>query len=281
MARPAQSPARPGGTHRPAAGAAPRTRPAHGGTFATPFAPGGRAQLPPGARPRLDPDWSEEAALWRRGYRLVAGIDEVGRGCLAGPVVSAAVILPPGWAPAGLRESKLLDAPARERLAVEVRAHAIAWALGVVDAPLIDRIDILQATLLSSMLAAARLPVQPDALLLDSLLLPGVNVHQRALVDADRRCASVAAASVVAKVARDGMMAAYARRFPGYGFEVHKGYASPSHREAIVRLGVSPIHRLTFASCIDVPPADQLDLWEEAVEEVVLDEVTIEDRAAG
>lgn len=233
-------------------------------TFASLVAPGGRAPLPSGARLRLDPDWREEAVLWRRGYRLVAGIDEVGRGCLAGPVVAAAVILPPGWAPRGLRESKLLDAPARERLADAIRGRAVAWSLGVVEAELIDRIDILQSTLLASMLAAARLPVHPDALLLDSLHLPGIGLHQRTLVDADRRCASVAAASVVAKVARDRMMTEYAVRYPGYGFEAHKGYASAVHREAIVRLGVCPIHRRTFASCVDVPTADQLALWEAA-----------------
>ncbi len=223
--------------------------------------------VPHGLQLQLDPDDHEEVILHELGFRFVAGIDEVGRGCLAGPVVAGAVILAPGWTVEGLRDSKLLDAPTRERLATQIRRGAVAWAVAAVEASVIDRINILQATLLASLLAAARLPIRPDALITDSLHLPDVGVYQRVLVDADRRCLSVAAASVIAKVHRDGLMVEYDARYPGYGFAEHKGYAAPEHRAAIEALGVSPIHRRTFGSCIDVPLAEQGELWpEEAVE---------------
>ncbi|HEX5465177.1 MAG TPA: ribonuclease HII [Candidatus Limnocylindrales bacterium] len=230
-------------------------------TFPSLFAPGGRAPVPRGLRLRLDPDEAEEQALRARGCRHVGGIDEVGRGCLAGPVVAGAVVLPGGWIPRGLRDSKLLDAEQRERLAVEIQARAVAWAVAEVPATVIDRINILQATLLASLLAAARLAVRPDALVTDSLDLPGVAAVQRVLVDADRVCASVAAASVVAKVHRDRLMVAYDARYPGYGFAGHKGYAAPEHRAAIQALGLSPIHRRTFGTCVDRPLAEQSALW--------------------
>lgn len=246
----------------------PGRQPAASGARRTPsypslYAPGGRLAVPRGLRLQLDPDDSEERALHEAGFRFVAGIDEVGRGCLAGPVVAGAVILPAGWIPAGLRDSKLLDAPTRESLAARIRAGAVAWAVAAVEASLIDRINILQATLLASILAAARLQVRPDALITDSLHLPEVGVHQRVLADADRRSCSVAAASVVAKVFRDHLMVEYDARYPGYGFADHKGYAAPEHRAAILALGVSPIHRRTFGSCIDVPAAEQIELWGE------------------
>ncbi|MGH2467846.1 MAG: ribonuclease HII [Candidatus Limnocylindrales bacterium] len=233
-------------------------------SFPSLFSPTGRAPVPAGLRVRLDPDAAEERALQSLGHRSVAGIDEVGRGCLAGPVVAGAVILPLGWIPPGLRDSKLLDAATRERLATEIRARAVAWAVAEVSAPLIDRINILQATLLASVLAAARLAVRPDALITDSLDLPGVAVVQRVLTDADRVCASVAAASVVAKVHRDRLMAVFDQRYPGYRFAVHKGYAAPEHRAAIEALGLSPIHRRTFGSCVGRPDLDQTRLWAEA-----------------
>jgi ribonuclease HII len=233
----------------------------HRDSFPTFYATGGRASVPAGLRLQLDPDDLEEDALRRAGLRLVAGIDEVGRGCLAGPVVAGAVILRPGWTCPGLRDSKMLDAPERERLAQWIRDGAIAWAVAAVEASLIDRINILQATLLASMLAAARLPVRPDALITDSLHLPDIGLPQRVLIDADRRCLSVAAASVVAKVYRDALMVAYDERYPGYGFAEHKGYAAPEHRAAIENLGVTPIHRRTFGTCVDAPAAEQTELW--------------------
>jgi ribonuclease HII len=246
----------PAGTGEP-----PGSRRGH--SYACLYALDGRAPIPRWATPRRDPDWAEEAALWRRGYRFVAGIDEVGRGCLAGPVVAAAVILPPGWAPAGLRDSKLLDAAARERLAAEIRDGAIAWGLGKVEPQLIDGTNILEATLLASQLAAARLPVRPDALLLDALRLPDIELHQRTLPGADRLCVSVAAASVVAKTYRDALMVGYDARFPGYGFAAHKGYASPEHRSALERLGPCAIHRRSFAPCAaaESDDGDRPTLW--------------------
>ena len=210
-------------------------------------------------RLRLDPDLAEEDGLRARGLRFIAGIDEVGRGCLAGPVVAGAVILPPDWLPEGLRDSKLLKAAERERLDVEIRAHAVAWGLAAVEPAVIDRINILQATLLATQLAAARLAIRPDVLLLDgSLGLPDLHIPQRVLVDADRLCASVAAASVIAKVARDRLMVEYDARYPGYGLASNKGYAAPEHRAGLATNGLTPIHRRTFAS---VAAVDQLGFW--------------------
>jgi len=208
----------------------------------------------------LDPDFTEERVLWSRGYRHVAGIDEVGRGCLAGPVAAGAVILPRDWKPVGLRDSKLLKPEERRRLDLEIRAHALAWAIAFVGPELIDRINILQATLLASTLAAARLPIRPDALLLDAVTLPEVSVHQRVLVSADRLCASVAAASVIAKVARDRLMEEYEEMYPGYDLASNKGYAAPEHRAGLDRQGLSPIHRLSFAPCRD---REQMTLWQD------------------
>lgn len=216
--------------------------------------------MEPWHRARLDPDFTEEHVLWEQGYRHVAGIDEVGRGCLAGPVAAAAVILPPDWQPRGLRDSKLLKPEERRRLDAEIREHALAWSLAFVSAEVIDRINILQATLLAQTLAAARLVIRPDALLLDAVTLPEVPVHQRVLVSADRLCASVAAASVVAKVARDALMEEMDTLYPGYGLAANKGYAAPDHRAGLDALGLTPIHRLSFAPCRD---RQQMTLWED------------------
>jgi ribonuclease HII len=203
---------------------------------------------------------SEERNLRARGARYVAGIDEVGRGCLAGPVAAGAVILPQDWRPAGLRDSKAITAEDRVRLAGEVRERAVAWSVAFVSPAVIDRINILQATLLAAQLAAARLAVRPDAVLLDgSLVFADLPVRQRVLVDADRLCASVAAASVLAKVERDRLMTRLDELYPGYGLAANKGYAAPEHRAALSELGPSPVHRRTFAS---VAAVDQLGLFE-------------------
>ena len=232
-----------------------------GPTVSAPGSVGGRLEIAAWYRARLDPDFAEERILWSRGYRHVAGIDEVGRGCLAGPVAAAAVILPPDWKPVGLRDSKLLKPEDRRRLAAEIREHAVAWSIAFVGPELIDRINILQATLLASTLAAARLSIRPDALLLDAVSLPEVRLHQRVLVSADRLCASVAAASVIAKVARDRLMEEYDVLYPGYGLAGNKGYAAPEHRAGLELLGLSPIHRLSFAPCRD---RQQMSLWQDA-----------------
>jgi len=248
-------------THDPARTGPPARR--RGRSFSAPASPGGRAQLAPWHVERVDPDLAEELWLRGSGSRAVAGVDEVGRGCLAGPVVAAAVILPAGWIPSGVRDSKLLTAKDRRRIDADVRRHAIAWAIGVVEPSLIDRMNILRATILASQLAVARLGVRADALLLDSLEIAGLSIRQRALVDADRLCASVAAASVVAKVARDTLMDAYDAAYPGYGFGRNRGYAAPEHRAALVELGPTPIHRRTFIEAYvaegHVPDEAELD----------------------
>ena len=231
-----------------------------GPTVSAPASARGRIEVAAWHRARLDPDFAEERILWSRGYRHIAGIDEVGRGCLAGPVAAAAVILPPGWKPVGLRDSKLVKPVDRRRIDLEIRAHALAWSIAFVEPELIDRINILQATLLASTLAAARLPIRPDALLLDAVSLPEVRVHQRVLVSADRLCASVAAASVIAKVARDRLMEEYDAVYPGYDLARNKGYAAPEHRAGLAALGLSPIHRLSFAPCRN---REQMMLWQD------------------
>ncbi len=230
-------------------------------TVAAPGSFEGRIQVSPWHHERLDPDFAEEHVLWERGYRYVAGLDEVGRGCLAGPVTAAAVILPRDWKPKGLRDSKLLKPEDRRRLDAEIRSNAVAWAIAFVSPEVIDRINILQATLLATQLAAARLAVRPDALILDAVSLPWLRVHQRVLVSADRLCASVAAASVVAKVARDALMEEMDGVYPGYDLAHNKGYAAPEHRAGLNALGVSPIHRLSFAPCGN---RQQMGLWDDA-----------------
>jgi ribonuclease HII len=236
---------------------APRRRHA---TFAAAGALSGRATVAPWHRLRLDPDFVEERDLHDRGYRLIAGVDEVGRGCLAGPVVVGAVILPLGWKPEGLRDSKMLKPEDRERLADEIVATAVSWSLAAVEPAVIDRINILQATLLAVGVATARLPVRPDALLLDGTLhLTDVTVHQRVVIDGDRLCVSIAAASIIAKVFRDRLMVELDSQFPGYDLASNKGYAAPEHRAGLRALGTAPVHRLSFASCADV---EQTTLWE-------------------
>lgn len=181
-----------------------------------------------------------------RGYRAIAGIDEAGRGPLAGPVVAAAVILPEKFDLPGLTDSKQLTVSARERLYPLIRAQALAIGLGVARAEEIDQINILQATLRSMQRAVGRLAVPADFLLIDGNVPVPLPLPQQTLVKGDSRSLSIAAASVVAKVVRDRIMTTYDRLFPGYGFASHKGYASDAHRLAIAHLGPSPCHRRTF-----------------------------------
>ena len=180
------------------------------------------------------------------GYRAIAGIDEAGRGPLAGPVVAAAVILPEHFQLPGLTDSKQLTVSARERLYPLIRAQALAVGLGVARAEEIDQINILQATLRSMQRAVGRLAVPADFLLIDGNVPVPLPLPQQTLVKGDSRSLSIAAASVVAKVVRDRIMTTYDRLFPGYGFASHKGYASDAHRLAIAHLGPSPCHRRTF-----------------------------------
>ena len=180
------------------------------------------------------------------GFRAVAGIDEAGRGPLAGPVVAAAVILPERFELPGLTDSKLLSEKARERLYPLIRAQALAVGIGVARAEEIDRVNILQATLRSMVRAVGRLAVPPDFLLVDGNVPVPLPLPQQALVKGDSRSLSIAAASVVAKVVRDRIMCGLDRIHPGYGFAGHKGYGSAAHRAALARLGPCPCHRRTF-----------------------------------
>ena len=193
-------------------------------------------------------------------HRNVAGIDEVGRGCLAGPVVAAAVILPTGYFLAGLTDSKLIPAKKREILDKDIRKDAIAWSLGVVWPEIIDKVNILQATLLAMSRAAAALRTKPDLLLIDGKHVIPENYfedaplvrhrpfrpRQKAIVRGDRSVAAISAASILAKTFRDRLMTMMAERYPGYGLEQHKGYGTKAHLDAIGRLGLCPQHRRSF-----------------------------------
>ena len=188
-----------------------------------------------------------EARAWKTGVTRLAGIDEAGRGPLAGPVVAAAVIIGPERRIKGLADSKLLTAEQREALFDRITARAVAVGVGIVDHETIDRINILQATRLAMAEALARLTVAPDLVITDFVALSNLTCPQRNLVDGDARCASVAAASIVAKVTRDRLMLDADRSFPEYGFVRHKGYATPEHLAALDRWGPCPLHRRTFA----------------------------------
>jgi ribonuclease HII len=181
-----------------------------------------------------------------QGYGVVAGVDEVGRGALCGPVVVGAVVLGEGFDPAGIDDSKRLTRRQRERAAGRVRAEARAWALGLAEPEEIDRLNILRATLLAVERAVTGLAVRPELLLLDALSVPGLPVRQRPIVKGDALSVSIAAASIVAKVARDALMREADARYPGYGLAHNMGYASSDHREALHRLGPSAIHRRSF-----------------------------------
>jgi ribonuclease HII len=183
---------------------------------------------------------------------LLAGVDEAGRGPLAGPVVAAAVILDPQSPIAGLRDSKQLSPRRRQRLAVEIRAHALAWALGESSPEEIDRLNILQATLLAMRRALLALASVPGHIVIDGNRLPQLadafpDACIEAVVRADALVPAVSAASILAKTHRDAIMADLDRRHPGYGFARHQGYPTAAHREALQRLGPSPVHRRSFA----------------------------------
>lgn len=198
--------------------------------------------------PQLVPTWRAERALQREGHLRIAGVDEVGRGPLAGPVVAGAVVMPNSrakWVKA-LRDSKLLTAEAREELAAEIREKT-DWGVGFVSAHVIDQVNIVWATRMAMRRALLALREPPDALIVDGREVVQWPSRQRALIDADALCISVAAASIVAKVARDALMRDLDAQFPGYGFASHMGYATPEHKSALARLGPSTLHRQTWA----------------------------------
>jgi ribonuclease HII len=191
-----------------------------------------------------------EREVRRRGYRYVAGVDEAGRGSLAGPVVAAAVILPVGCVLPALDDSKKLDAPTRERLSAEVRSRAIAWGIGVVPAREIDVRDILRASLAAMKEAVLSLRPEPEVVLSDAVAVPGIRRPQLPVIHGDALCSSIAAASIVAKVHRDQLLNELATRYPAYGFEHHKGYGTPEHWHALRRYGPCPEHRLTYRGVV-------------------------------
>ncbi len=188
----------------------------------------------------------EDEAL-ASGHATIAGLDEVGRGALCGPVVAGAVVLGSACAVDGLDDSKRLTARQREALAERIRAHAHAWALGAAEPAEIDRLNILRATHLAMTRAVGGLSVAPDMVLVDGATkVPGLTVRQRAIVKGDALSVSIAAASIIAKVARDAMMLEWDARYPGYGLGHNMGYASEDHRDALRRMGPSEIHRRSF-----------------------------------
>ena len=200
----------------------------------------------------LKPDLREAMALYRQGYRLVAGLDEAGRGSWAGPVVAGAVMLPLGddrleQALDGVRDSKALNPLERERLYHVIQAEALAVGVGMVPPGQIDELGIVPATKEAMALAIAQLPFPPDFLLIDFLRLLRLDYPQKSITHGDALSLSIAAASIVAKVSRDRFMIELDGQYPGYGFASHKGYGTPQHRAALDRLGPTPIHRFSYA----------------------------------
>ena len=187
-----------------------------------------------------------EKKAWASGARLVAGVDEVGRGSLFGCVVAAAVILDPTYRVRGLRDSKLLLPERREVLAERIREHAVAWAVAAVDAARIDQINIYHASRAAMREAVLRLAPAPDHLLIDALKID-CDMPQDAIIHGDALSASIAAASILAKVERDRMMCEWDAVFPEYGLASHKGYSTPRHLAALRELGPTPLHRQSFA----------------------------------
>jgi ribonuclease HII len=198
-------------------------------------------------------DFFEQAAR-ARGFRRIAGLDEAGRGPLAGPVVAAIVILPRGWSPDLLDDSKLLSEQQRQTLYEAITVRAFAWSIGMASEQEIDELNILGATRLASCRAIEHLSITPDYLLLDALHLPTVSVPQRPVIKGDQLSLSIAAASILAKVSRDRMMSTYHERFPQYQFHLHKGYATPEHLKRLHQFGPCPGHRQSFRpvqACLD------------------------------
>jgi len=191
-------------------------------------------------------------ARLRLKYPLIAGIDEAGRGPLAGPVVASAVILPPDVVISGLRDSKQITEGLRKRLFWEIILKAVDIGIGVVDVDTIDRVNILNATRMAMEMAVNDLKVRPDILLIDALSLPSLELEQRAIVKGERVSASIASASIVAKVLRDEIMMEYHERYPSYNFKSHKGYPTEEHVRLIQLYGPCPIHRRSFRKVMEL-----------------------------
>lgn len=196
---------------------------------------------------RLDKMWKWEKSYYHRGYQAVAGIDEAGRGPLAGPVVAAAVILPLDFDVTGMNDSKKLSESERKDLRKRIEQKATGIGIGMVDAAYIDQHNILQATLQAMRLAVKAIQPQVDYLLIDALTIPKVSLPQQRIIKGDQLSHSIAAASIIAKTTRDEWMAQADEKYPEYGFAKHKGYGTTDHLETIKKWGPSPIHRRSFA----------------------------------
>jgi ribonuclease HII len=199
-----------------------------------------------GSEIKLERLLRRERRLWAEGWDYVAGVDEAGLGPLAGPVVAAAVIFPAGCGLEGVDDSKKLTARRRELLAEEIKSSALAFGVAAVGPPDIDRMNVYRAGLEAMRLAVERLSVQPQFVLVDGREIPDLKQPQEKMIKGDANCHAIAAASILAKTARDALMVGYDRRFPGYGFASHKGYPTTAHREAIRNLGPCAIHRRSF-----------------------------------
>ena len=214
-----------------------------------------------------------EKLAWSSGAKLVAGVDEVGRGSLFGPVVAAACILEPSYRIRGLRDSKLLPEEDRNTLYERIRAHCIAYAVAAVDVARIDQINIYHASRLAMKLAVSQLPVRPDHLLIDAMNIE-FECSQTKIIHGDALSASIAAASILAKVERDAMIRAWDSVYPAYGLASNKGYSAPKHLKALRELGPSPLHRQSFAPVwMNAPTQELLGFMqgEEEAESVEID----------
>jgi ribonuclease HII len=206
-----------------------------------------RARPEAGGKEKLARLLEREEAVRQGGIRLVAGVDEAGVGPLAGPLVAAAVVFEPGSSVPGVDDSKRVSAARRAILARAIRAACSAYALGIVEAWEVDRLNVYRGALEAMRRAVVGLAVRPDYIFVDARTIPGIDIPQEPIVGGDGTCHAIAAASILAKVARDELMEAYDAVFPGYGFASHKGYPTPAHLEALGRLGACPIHRRSFS----------------------------------
>lgn len=190
--------------------------------------------------------WEIENRCREEGYELICGVDEAGRGPLAGPVCAAAVILPQGLMLDGLNDSKKLTEKKREELFPQIRENALSFSIAFADVEEIERLNILGATFLAMNRAIAGLGLRPQLALIDGNRNRGIETESRCIIGGDGKCASIAAASILAKVSRDHLMLELAKKYPQYGFEKHKGYGTKAHYEALRQYGPSPVHRMSF-----------------------------------
>ncbi|HUS19195.1 MAG TPA: ribonuclease HII [Terriglobales bacterium] len=223
-----------------------------------------------------------EKKAWAAGAKLIAGVDEVGRGCLFGPVVAAAVILESGYRIRGLRDSKLIPEETREALAQKVREHSVAISIAVVDVETIDRINIYHASRMAMLQAVAQLQPLPDHLLVDAMVIDFPSAQERMpqtkIIHGDALSMSIAAASIVAKVERDRMMREIAPQYPHYDLASNKGYSAPKHLAALREIGPSPLHRMSFAPVwTSQRLQDSLTFMTEEGEAVISGEVNVEE----